>query len=155
MIQVAKSGAHFPLKENLLQQEGEQPAPPFRQKYLANKPEVHTAFANEQMKGWAVILNQEAAEALKGQIQLTPLSWEPKATDPLGRVIVDATAVNSNGLSLNESSDKTKIEELYGKINYPSVVDAAAKIRQLHRDDPTRNVLISVERRYKQRFSKN
>jgi hypothetical protein len=142
LLEVATHGASFPILNPPSMSGFKMKASKFRPKYLAHRTEVHHTFAQEQQTGWTILLNNTTLSVLELEAHPAPVSWEPKLGDPVGRVIVDCTA---GVQSLNKCSDSEQVDEKYGVISYPTVVEVAELVRTLKLADPQKTVLMAIE----------
>jgi hypothetical protein len=95
--------------------------PPERQLYLRVRPAVLSLLADLVKKGQAVVLPRDVTRALIGS-NVIPTHWVPKASNPLGRLIADASGGDNppNGVSCRDDA-----EAAFGSIELPRTADVA------------------------------
>ena len=97
-----------------------------REKYLKVAPAVNKMVTALAEQGLAVLLPTSVAIKIPG-IHYSPISWVPKSNKAQGRPVVDSSWAE-NGRPLNTPEVSKKVEEMYGKINHPTVTDLVEMI---------------------------
>jgi hypothetical protein len=91
------------------------------------RPAIFCLLADLVSKGHAVVLPRDVARGLLPAANTLPIHWVPKATDPLGRLIADASGGDfpPNGA---DKSVKVAAREIFGPIRLPREVEIAVFI---------------------------
>jgi len=97
--------------------------PKMRGLYKRMKNAVNKVLAETWREGLAFIVTKETAEKIvmtSGKVQFNTVSWAPKKDKPQGRNICDSSD-DSAGDALNSEAAAAKLEEMYGRIEHPTL----------------------------------
>jgi hypothetical protein len=98
--------------------------------YKKVKNAVNKVLVETWREGLAFIVTKETAAKIaesSGALQFNTVSWAPKKDKPQGRNICDSSD-DSAGNAINSSEAAAKLEELYGKIEHPTLQELVEMI---------------------------